>query len=207
MKLKDHKEKTITLCSTLAAESVPKVLGGLAGTVGGLAVEPVVWTVRSITDPEYEVKATDGLQWAGGALLGGLVVTGPLGVLASLTSGLVSSHVADETNRLLAEVRAGEPSLKAPFIKACYDYDEWTGSFINAMTIASRGGTVWQHKNGLWVFISIPVVEVVDKKQKVMLKPVPDYSPNPKTTLRIFRPIAPLQATASGRVRWTEIKP
>ena len=180
--MKEHANKTEEAASFLAAESVEHVVGGTAGRVGGMAIQPVLWAVKGGDGP-------DGLDvglWVAGAV--------PMLKYPALATSVIRAAVKDVTEQLLAEVRAAEPAHKRRHIKAAADYSGLVGAYINSMTIASKGGTAWLHKNGLWVYIT-------DSKGRL----VSDYQPSRVNTLRILQPILPLQAVSSGSFRWHQL--
>ncbi len=83
----------------------------------------------------------------GTGLLGG--AAGP----ASIVTGIVKAVVDDDIEQRLKAVRNSEKPGHRLSIQPT-QYFASAPSAINAMTIASMGGTAWQHPNGLWVYIT-----------------------------------------------------
>lgn len=178
-------ENTVTNTGAfLGALSVEEVLGKsagkTAGRVGGGLVQPAVWVVTG-TKPD----AVDVGLW-------GVGLTGIFGAVAAGVTGIVKGIVDDHTAQLLVPIRNGEPAKYRPFILPTTEYSGMAGQFINAMTIASQGGTAWLHQNGLWVYLT-------DAKGRL----VPDYKPN--RCKKLFQPKLPLKRV-SGGFEWTSRK-
>lgn len=175
--IKDNKTAEEGIGSTIASIGLAKLGEEGAGSL----VSPAIWVLKG--------KAPDAVSFG---LWGvGLIGDGLLGAAAAAT-GVVKSLVDNETDKELAAVRAAEPRKYAPFIKACVHYD-YAGQGINAMTIASRGGTAWEHPNGLWVYIT-------DATGKLVC----DYRPAVAT--QIYQPLLPLRPTGDGKFRWHSIR-
>lgn len=154
-------------------EVVGKGVGKTAGRVGGGLVQPAVWVVTGTTPDVVDIG------------LWGVGLTGIFGAVAAGVTGIVKGLVDDHTATLLVPIRNGEPAKYRPFILPTTKYSSLAGQYINAMTIASKGGTAWMHKNGLWVYIT-------DAKGRL----VPDYKPN--SYKELFQPTFPLQQISGG---------
>lgn len=140
-------------------------------------VTPAIW----LYDYQTKGKAPDTIDV--GVLLSG-TVSGP----ASFVTGVVKSVVDDKIDSKLKHVQSVEPELYRKFIKACYDYSS-SPEKINAMSIASNGGTAWYHPIGIWVYIT-----------DINGGYVADYEPvNPA---QVFRPYWPLKKGLNGGYRW-----
>ena len=100
--------------------------------------------------------------------------------------------VDDDTRRRLSDARSSEPGQHRKFILPCVDYG-WSGQGINAMTIASKGGTAWEHPNGLWAYI-------VDAKGRLVC----NY--RPQVAQQIYQPLLPLRPSGDGKFRWHSIR-
>lgn len=168
--------------STVAAIAIDTAIGGVRGTVAGLAVQPIVWL------------ATDTAPDAGDAFT--YIATGIGGMISLAASipgivvGTVKAAVDDHTQSLVDEAKQDEPGHARGCMYPLGDYSFWaSGGHIQAMTIASAGGVVWQHPNGAYIFI---------KDANDLL--VCDY--RPRRSQRTYRPILPLQRVGNG-VRFT----
>ncbi len=147
-------------------------LKGLSKTgkfIGGAIVQPLVWAYQGNTGDTWD-KILYGL---------GLVpiLTVPAGAV-SVWKGYLDDKVMNQWNEVLDD----EPKQLAKFIFPVVTFDGWSGPTIKAQTIASLGGTVWQHPNGLWVYIKL------EKQGKRIL--VCDYKP--KKAVKIWGPELPL---------------
>lgn len=161
----------------LGAISVEEVLGGAAGKVGGAIVQPAIWVATGASPDAVDY----GLYAVG--------LTGIFGAVAAGATGIVKGLVEDHTEQQMISIRAAEPAKYRPFLLPTTEYSGWSGMYINAMTIASKGGTAWMHKNGLWVYI-------VDAKGRL----VPDYKPS--SYKKLFQPALPLKQSADGGYAW-----
>ena len=143
--------------------------------VAGLAVQPVVWIATGST-PDAADSFLYGVGIGGVALGGGLIISIPAAV-----TGVVKGLVDDHTQGLVDEAKADERSEVRNCIYPVGDYSFWaSGGFIQATTIASYGGTVWQHPNGAWCFIR-------DSNRRLVC----DFEPRRAT--RVFGPNLPLR--------------
>lgn len=123
------------------------------------------------------------------SLIGLGLLGGPVGLAATITS-FVKAVVDDDTRRRVAEVKAAEDKTVVGGIKATTSYSMAAGAGINARTIASRGGTAWQHPNGVWVYL-----------QDINGLLVCDYEP--RVAKNIFQPLLPLRPVGNGRFKWS----
>ncbi|MFK5914035.1 MAG: hypothetical protein QM484_06645 [Woeseiaceae bacterium] len=151
--------------------------------VAGKLLTPAVWAVNYAVNGASPDNVDLGLFGTG--LLGG--VTGP----ASIVTGLLKAVVDDDMEQRLKLVRSGEKSEYRKNIVAAYHFASAPAA-INAMTIASLGGTAWQHANGLWVYIT---------NNKLL---VPNF--RPQKYVKIYRPVWPLQSMGGGKFRFTSKK-
>ncbi len=183
-----YKNSVTGIGTEVAAQSVSKAVGRVAGatkgSAAGLIVQPVVW-VATDTAPDagdsflYGVGVAATL--AGSALLAG----------AGFVTGMIKAAVDDHTQSLVDEAKLDEPKEVRGGIFPLGDYDFWASdNDIQAMTIASYGGVVWKHKNGALCFIR-------DAKGRLVC----DY--DPKSWVAQYRPLLPLKkGSKDGRVRW-----
>lgn len=168
--------------STVAAIAVEAAIGGARGSVAGLAVQPVVWVVTD-TVPD----AGDAFTYVATGI-GGLVSLG--WAVPGIVTGVIKAAVDDHTQTLVDEAKQDEPGHVRAGMYPLGDYSFWaSGGHIQAMTIATAGGVVWQHPNGAYIFV---------KDANDLL--VCDY--RPQRSQRIYRPLLPLQRAGNG-VRWT----
>jgi len=149
--------------------------------VAGKLLTPAVWAANYTVNGKMPDKVDIGLFGTG--LLGG--TAGP----ASIVTGVVKAVVDDNMEQKLKVVRNSEKPEFRQYIKATYHFSSAPAA-INAMTIASMGGTAWQHSNGLWVYIT-------DKNNLL----VPNFQP--QKYLKIYRPVWPLQSMGAGKFRFT----
>lgn len=165
----------------------PNFLKGAAITVASLRLAAQGATgaskVVSLAAFGSESNSIDAALIALG-LLGGAA-----GVAGTVT-GVVKSIVDDSIHRDLAEVKAVEDKLVVSGIKSTTDYSKLAGASINAQQIANRGGTAWQHPNGIWVYL-------MDGKGRLVC----DYEPRVAKT--ILQPLLPLRPTGNGEFKWT----
>ena len=164
--------------TSIAAFAVERV----AGRAAGIVVQPVVWIATGASPDAADVA----LYSVGSiATIVGSTVVG----VAAAGVGIIKGLVDDDTAEKLSEAKLNEPAQYRPFIQACVSYSGWAGQSINAMTIASKGGTAWMHPNGLWVYIT-------DARGRL----IADYTP--RRAIRINQPLFPLRSAGVGRVRW-----
>jgi len=160
-------------------------LAKIGKSVAGNLVAPAVWVLNYAA----QRKTPDGVDV-------GLYIfafTSSLAAPAAITTGLVKSAVDDDTARKLREVQSGiEIAAYRPYIIPCSTYS-YSSPLINAMTIASKGGTAWQHPNGLWVYL-------IDASGKLVV----DFEP--KIAINIYQANLPLQPTKRGGFHWSSIR-
>lgn len=145
--------------------------------VAGAAVTPATWVVNYAAD-----GSTPGVVDVG------IWLSGFVSAPASIVTGITKAFVDDDIYQKLMLVKAKEPNKYSKFIKACYNYGMASPS-INAMTIASRGGTAWVTSVGLWVYIT-------DANDRL----VADYQPAEFTTM--YRPRKPYRPNSTGGFNW-----
>lgn len=178
--IQDNKSAIVSTNSTIASMG----LESMGKSAAGKLVSPAVWALDWAANDQAPDAVDIGLYGMG--LIGGVV-----GIAAAGT-GIVKALVDDDTNRKLETIRAAEPGKFRAFIHPCVDYG-FSGQGINAMTIASEGGTAWEHPNGLWAYI-------VDATGKLVC----DY--RPAVAERIYQPLLPLRPTGGGKFRWHSIR-
>lgn len=100
--------------------------------------------------------------------------------------------VDDDIDRKLRLVMDSEEPKYRQFIKPCYRYGLMAPQ-INAMTIASKGGTAWKHANGLWVYIT-------DIRGYL----IHDF--RPRKAVMTYRPKNPLKKAYDGGFIWEAIR-
>lgn len=181
---------------TQTIENHQSLIQGTSGTIASIALEkagrkmagalvtPAVWVLNYTA----EDKTPDGLDI-------GLYTLGFAGAFASVAAigtGLIKSVVDDDIDQKLREIQREEDPKYRKFIKACYRYG-MHAPLINAMTIASKGGTAWQHKNGLWAYIT----DINDNM-------VMDFKP--KSAVEIYQPTQPLRRNDRGLFQWHSVR-
>lgn len=166
-----------------AAGRVAARTATIAGRAGGIAVQPAVWVATGATPDALDMAlyAVGSAATAVGAAVVG-VAAGAVGVAREVFEG--------EIDRKLAVARLTEPKPHRRFIDATSRYSGGSGPETNAARIAQRGGTAWQHRNGLWVYI-------VDATGRLVC----DYEP--ADCLLIKYPRIPLQRQGTG-FRWAD---
>jgi hypothetical protein len=139
-------------------------------------VTPAVWALN------YQVNGAkpDAVDWG----LWGLSWSTIMALPATIV-GLFKATVDDKTNSEVRQVKLLEGPKYAPFILPCATYS-YNPPAINAMEIASKGGTAWRHSNGVWVYI-------VDAKGRL----VADY--RPKNYAVVYQPKLPLSKGKNGK--------
>ena len=141
---------------------------------------PAVWVLNYSTQDAVPDEVDVGLYAMG--FFGGVAS------VAAIGTGIIKALVDDDIDRKLAEIQLTQEHQYRPFIKACSRY-AMSSPQINAMTIASQGGTAWKHTNGLWVYIT-----------DIHGRLVHNYSPtNPVMT---YRPTEPLENASNGKFKW-----
>lgn len=168
---------------TVAAEVVSRAIGGVRGGVAGLVVQPAVW-VATGSRPDAADTFIYGTSAVG-------VFAGSLVAIPAIVTGVIKAAVDDSTQTLVDEAKKGERAEVRKGILPVGDYSFWaSGGHIQAMEIASRGGVVWQHPNGAYMFV---------KDANGYL--VSDF--RPKVYTKIYHPHLPLRIARPGFVRWT----
>lgn len=145
--------------------------------VAGALVTPATWAMNYAAEGNKPGIVDVGIWGAG-------FISAP----ASIATGLVKAVVDDDISQRLRRVREKEPSKYSRFINDCHSYAS-SSPQINAMTIASKGGTAWVSSVGLWVYIT-------DARGKL----VADYLPADYTT--IYQPQKPYQGKSNGSFIW-----
>lgn len=174
-------ERNQNLVSSLNQPLAVMGLDKVGQKVAGKLLTPAVWAANYAVNGKLPDKVDLGLFGTG--LLGG--VAGP----ASIVTGIVKAVVDDDTGQKLKLVRSNEKPEYRKNIKPTYHFSSAPAA-INAMTIASLGGTAWQHTNGLWVYIT-------DGNDLL----VPNFQP--QKFVKIYRPVWPLQSMGAGKFRFT----
>jgi len=172
-----NKNLISSLSQPLAVIGLEKIGQKMAGKL----LTPAVWAANYATNGKTPDKADVSLFGAG--FLGG--AAGP----ASIVTGIVKGVIDDDMEQRLKLVRSSESPEHRASIKPTY-YFASAPPAINAMTIASMGGTAWQHPNGLWVYITA---------DEDLL--VPNFQP--KKSKKTYRPVWPLQSMGGGKFRFT----
>lgn len=148
--------------------------------VAGALVTPAIWTLNYSVNGTKPDKADLGIYATG--LAGGVAVP------ASIVVGLFKAVADDDIAIKLNLIRKKQDAKYRPFILPCYQYSS-SPPAINAMTIASFGGTVWLDENGLWVYITDATGKLVS-----------DFEP--KNAIKFYQPKSPLQKLGAGKFRW-----
>ena len=175
--IENNQNLILSINQPLAVMGLDKVGKKMAGKL----LTPAVWGANYAVNGKTPGKVDLGLFGTG--LLGG--ASGP----ASIVTGIVKAVVDDDLEQKLKVVRSSEKQEFRDDIKAAYNFSSAPAA-INAMTIASLGGTAWQHPNGLWVYIT-------DKNSHL----VPNFQP--QKFVRKYRPVWPLQSMGAGKFRFT----
>jgi hypothetical protein len=152
--------------------------------VAGKLLTPAVWALNYAVNGKTPDNVDIGLFGVG--LMGGSA--GP----AAIAAGLVKAVVDDDMEYRLNIVRQSEDAKYRSTIFPCYHFGTAPPQ-INAMTIASLGGTAWQHPNGLWVYIMF-------NNGKELLH-VANFKPN--KAIQVYQPVWPLQPKGEGRFVFT----
>jgi hypothetical protein len=148
--------------------------------VAGKLLTPAVWALNYAVNGKTPDNVDVSLFGVG--LMGGSA--GP----AAILTGLVKAAVDDDMENRLKVARQSEDIKYRPTIFPCYHYGSAPPQ-INAMTIASIGGTAWQHPNGLWVYILF-------NNGKQLLQ-VPNFKPH--KAIQVYQPVWPLQPKGDDR--------
>jgi hypothetical protein len=145
----------------------------------GIAVSPAIWFAKYQVSGETPGSTDVGL-WGIGAV--GTLGAGSFLAPAAAITGAVKGLMDDWTYRRVEEARREEPPEKRPGIFAV----PGNGTpATNAMLLAQRGYTCWQHPNGVWVSIK-------DKKGHVVI----DHKP--ARAVLIYRPMLPFKLAKDG---------
>jgi len=147
------------------------------GHVVGKVVTPAIWVWDYSKDGKLPDKTEVGL-FGFGVLVEG--AEGP-----ALAVEFLKAAIDDDIENKLKQVRQDEEPQYRKFIKACYNYG-MSPPLINAQTIATRGGTAWRHKNGLWVYI-----------EDIHGHPVANFKPH--NAVAVFQPDMPLRTDGNGK--------
>ncbi|RDH85981.1 MAG: hypothetical protein DIZ80_00465 [endosymbiont of Galathealinum brachiosum] len=180
----DKIERNQNLVSSINQPLAVVGLEKIGRKMAGKLLTPAVWAANYSVNGKTPDKIDVSLFGTG--LLGG--AAGP----ASIITGLVKAVVDDNVEHRLKQVRSSEKPEVRMSIKPT-DAFSFSAPAINAMKIASMGGTAWQHKNGLWVYITAG---------KNLL--VPNFKP--QSFVKIYRPVWPLQPMGGGKFRMTAKK-
>lgn len=158
-------------------------LSKIGQKTAGKLLTPAVWVL------DYGVNETTPDNVDVGLYALGLL--GSIAAAASIVTSLGKSVVDDAVARDLKVVRNDEDPKYRKYIKSCYSFGV-SGAFISAQVIAGRGGTAWQHRNGLWVYIT-------DANGHLVL----NFKPN--VAVDMFAPNWPLKPTMHGGFRWGRV--
>lgn len=171
---------------TVAALNVEKAIGGTAGGITGLVVQPVAWYITG-TAPDAADAFIYGSGFAGlagGACLASTIILAAPGIVA----GGVKAGMDDYVGSLVAEVRQSEPEAVRSGIVGADEWGFWAANnSTTAMRIAGKGGVAWKHPNGAYVYI-----------RDNAGVPICDYQP--QVYSEIYRPKIPLQRNGNGVV-------
>lgn len=167
-----HNSKIQGVSGTIAAMGLDKT----AGKALGKYVTPAVWALNYSASGAKPGEIDLGLFALG--------LNSFLALPATIVS-LFKAAVDDKTNQQVAVAKIGEDPKYSRFLLPCSVYAMGAPA-INALSIASKGGTAWQHPNGVWVFI-------LDAEGKM----VSDFKPNKFTMM--YQPNQPLVVGASGK--------
>ncbi|HMP01345.1 MAG TPA: hypothetical protein PKD86_06865 [Gemmatales bacterium] len=146
-------------------------------------VQPLIWAFQGNTGDDWD------------KILFGLGLFPPLTVAAGavgIWKGILDDKVMNQHKQVLAD----EPAHLGKAIYPVVTYPGSPGPTIKAQTIASRGGIVWKHPNGLWVYMKL------ERKGKPIL--VCDYQP--KKAEMIWGPELPLKYEGDGQFAWRSHK-
>lgn len=174
--IKNHKNIIQTTGGTIASIGLEQT----GRKVAGAFVTPATWVLNYAAE-----GSTPGLVDIG------IYLSGFLSAPAAIVTGVMKAFVDDDISQKLGLIKGKEPAKYAKFIKACYNYGAASPQ-INAMTIASRGGTAWVSSVGLWVYIT-------DAKDRL----VADY--HPSDFVEMYRPLKPYRANNQGKFAWDVI--
>ncbi|GAB1260589.1 hypothetical protein [Aurantivibrio plasticivorans] len=169
-----HKNKIQTGSGTVASIGLEMT----GKTVAGALITPATWALNYASDGS-KPGAVDALIYGSGFL----------STPAAIATGVLKAAVDDDLNAKLSEVKRTDNQKFRSFFKACSHF-AGNSPQINAMNIASKGGTAWKHPNGLWVYIT-------DAKGQL----VSDFQPRLFTEM--YQPDQPLKVGANGGFKWS----
>ncbi len=169
----DHKNLIQTTSGNIASIGLDAAGKGSFGAL----VTPATWALNYATEGATPSAVDVGIYGAG-------FINAP----AAIATGTVKAVVDDDLNRKLEIARSKEPAKYRPFIRLCYNYAS-SSPQINAMTIASKGGTAWKAKSDVWVYLT-------DARGLL----VADY--NPVSFIQVYKPKLPLVKGRNGRFNW-----
>jgi len=173
-------EKNQNLISSVSQPLAVIGLEKVGQKVAGKLLTPAVWVLNYAANGKTPDKVDVGLFGVG--LMGG--AAGPAAI-----TGVVKAVVDDDMDQRLKVARRSEKAEFQLHIQPCYHFGIAPPQ-VNAMKIASMGGTAWQHPNGLWVYIT-------DANNYH----IPNFNPN--KALQIYQPTWPLQPMGPGKFRFT----
>lgn len=153
----------------------------LGKRMAGTLITPATWALNYLTD-NSSPSVTDL----------GIYASGFLSAPAAISVGTLKAVLDDDLTLKLNSVRGSEPKQYRQFISACNHFGPRSPQ-INAMTIASLGGTSWKTENGIWVYIT-------DARGFY----VADYIPT--KYVQLYRPKMPLDKLSTGKFKWTVLR-
>lgn len=178
--IENHKNLIQSTSGTIASIGLTQA----GQKVAGVLVTPAVWVLNYSTQGSKPDEIDVGLYATG--------FFGSIASVAAIGTGIVKAVVDDDIDTRLREVQAGEEAKYSPFIKPCYRY-AMTAPQINAIKIATKGGTAWKHPNGLWVYITDIRGYLVN-----------DFKP--RKAVVTYRPNIPLTRGRNGGFHWSTSK-
>lgn len=177
----DKIERNQNLISSINQPLAVIGLNKIGQQVAGKVLTPVVWSLNYAVNGVTPDKVDVSLFGVG--LLGGAAAP------ASIATGIVKAVVDDDINHRLKVAHNSEKIEMRSHIRPCYHFGVAPPQ-INAMKIASMGGTAWQHPNGLWLYIT-------DARNHH----IPNFKP--KSAVQIYQPVWPLQSKGDGKFKFT----
>lgn len=150
----------------------------------GPYVTPAVWALNYTVDGSKPDTMDVGIFAVG--------LSSTVAAIPATVVSLFKATVDDKTNQELHLVRLGEEQKYRRFIFPCSIF-AMNPPAINALTIASKGGTAWQHPNGLWVYI-------LDANGYL----VHDF--RPRNFAKLYQPEMPLSRGKNGKFTPTIIR-
>ena len=172
--VENNRNLIMGLNQTVASMGLEKVGHGAAGAI----VTPATWVV------DHKVNGNtpgfiDAALWAVGVAGAGA---------ASTSVGLWKAIVDDATHQQYVEALSGEPVEYARHFLVC-EKTSFNPPSIAAQLFAGKGGTAWQHKNGVWICA-----------RDASGKPIGDY--RPKNFVVLYQPAKPLTRGSNGRFKF-----